>query len=184
MHKKWKVLKEEDVSPSPWMPVVKQLVELPNGNTTEYFTGKLANSAMVVAITKQKELIFVRQYKHGIAEICLEFPAGRIEGGKTAKKTAVVELEEETGIKVDESQLIELIELWTEPSKSSVHVHGFLVKDVEINSQQNLEETEQIEVVKVPLSEIHALWESGELHASDTVALLGYVKERFPELFG
>jgi ADP-ribose pyrophosphatase len=182
-HTKWKILKHEDVSPSKWFPVVKDLVELPNGKTLDYFKAQLPNVAMVVAITKEKEFIFVRQYKHGIGEICMEFPAGRIEEGKTAKQAAVSELAEETGIKVNEDQLIELVELWTEPSKSTVRVTGFLVRDVEINSEQNLEETEQIEIVKVPIRNLDILLKNGELHASDTLALIGYIKMKFPEIF-
>lgn len=161
-HPKWKTLNQVDVSPSKWFPVMKDTVELPNGKVVEYFKSQLANVAMVVAITKDKELIFVRQYKHGIGEVCLEFPAGRVENGKTAQQTAVSELAEETGIHVAENQLIELIELWTEPSKSTVRVKGFLVADVEIRNAQKLEETEQIEIVKVPLKDVPELLKSAQ----------------------
>ena len=182
-HSKWKVLSQQDVSPSKWLPVLKEEVELPNGTRTEYFKSQLPDVAMIIPITQKKELIFVRQYKHGIGEVVLEFPAGRIDQGKTPKEAAISELREETGILVEENALIELAELWTEPSKSSVRVFGFLVLDVEISTTQNLEETEVIEIVKVPLSQIDALLKSGELHASDTLALLLYAKNKYPELF-
>ncbi|MFD2147224.1 hypothetical protein [Mucilaginibacter antarcticus] len=36
--KKWTVLSEEDVSPSPWFPVIKHTVQLANGNVVDdYF---------------------------------------------------------------------------------------------------------------------------------------------------
>ena len=180
---KWKVLSEQDVSPSTWFPIVKDLVELPNGKTFEYYKSKLANVSMVVPITKNREVLFVKQYKHGIAEVTLEFPAGRIENNKTAKETAVLELSEETGVIVSEAELIELIELWTEPSKSTVRVYGYLATNVEVAQQQKLEETESIEIVKVPVSELDQLIKSGEVHASDTIALLLPAKKQFHQFF-
>jgi ADP-ribose pyrophosphatase len=181
-HSKWKILSSEDVSPSKWFPIVKDQVELSNGKTLEYFRSLLEPAAMVVAVTKERELIFVRQYKHGVREVCLEFPAGRVEHDQSPLQAAVKELAEETGVHIHENQLTPLLELWTEPSKSSVRVHGFFVKDIEVVSQQHLEDSEAIEVVKVPISKVDELLVNGELHASDTVALLLYAKHRFPEL--
>src|SRR5688572_23001416 len=101
-HKKWRVINQQDVSPSKWFPVTKEEVELPNGNVIDYYKSKLANVSMIVPITKNKEVIFVKQYKHGIEEVCIEFPAGRIENGKTAPAAAIAELSEETGIVASE----------------------------------------------------------------------------------
>src|SRR5258708_2399839 len=182
MIKKWQLISSKDVSPSSWFPIVKEEVQLPNGKIVEYFRSKLHPVAMVLAITKEKELIFVRQYKHGIGEVCVEFPAGRIEKDKTPKQTAVRELLEETGIEISEDALMEVGELWTEPSKSSVRVSGFLVRDVIITKNQWLEETEAIEVIRVPLSELDVYLEKN-IHASDTLAFLLLAKIKFPELF-
>lgn len=179
---KWVILDRQDVSPSPWFPLVKDRVKLPTGQVVEYVKSQLAPVAMVVAITKQKEVVLVRQYKHGVEEITLEFPAGRIESGDTPEQTAIRELQEETGIVIEENQLEPLIELWTEPSKSSVRVHGFLVREVEVSQNQQLEHTENIEVVLVPVAEVDELLKSGKIHASDTVALWLWVREKLLDL--
>lgn len=180
---RWKVLNQKDVSPSRWFPVLKEEVELPNGKVIDYYKSKLLNVSMIIPITKQKEVVFVQQYKHGIEEICIEFPAGRIEKDKNAREAAVAELAEETGIIAKETDLIELIELWTEPSKSSVRVNGFIIPKVEITQQQNLEETESIELVKIPVNQLDSFILSKKIHASDTLALLHYARIKFPELF-
>lgn len=182
-HKKWKVVTQQDVSPSKWFPVIKEEVELPNGKIIDYYKSKLANVSMIVPITKNKEVIFVKQYKHGIGEVCVEFPAGRIENGSTAQAAAIAELSEETGIAASESDLIELTVLLTEPSKSSVKVYGFLITNVEITQKQELEETESIEILKIPISELDEFIAKGEIHASDTLALLLYARMKFPLLF-
>lgn len=179
----WKVLKKEDVSPSKWFPVVKEEVQLPNGQIIEYFRSQLANVAMVIPITKEGEVVFVRQYKHGIGEVCIEFPAGRVEENNSVVETAIRELLEETGIVAEAQNLVELAELWTEPSKSSVRVTGFLATNLSIDQKQNLEETEDIEILKVPVSEIDTFISKGEIHASDTLALLLLAKMKFPKIF-
>ncbi len=180
---KWKVIKSKDVSPSKWFPIIKDDVELPNGKVIEYYKSQLAPVVMVVAITKANEVIFVRQYKHGIGEICIEFPAGRIEYGQTPEEAAIAELLEETGIAVDAQSLIRIIELWTEPSKSSVRVTGFFVKNVTITGDQQLEESEDIEVLKVPITEIDSFILNNGIYASDTLALLLLAKMKFPATF-
>ncbi len=180
---KWKILKKQDVSPSKWFPIIKEEVELPSGQRDEYFKSDLPDVAMIVPLTAQHELVFVRQYKHGIGEITLEFPAGRIESGKTVLETAIRELAEETGIAASEKELLALGELWTEPSKSTVRVSGFLITNATVNSQQNLDTTENIEVVTVPLSKIDQLLVNGDIRASDTVALLLMARTKYPLLF-
>jgi len=180
MNKKnpWKVLKSTDVSPSKWFPINKDLVELPNGKQIEYFKSELGNVAMVLPITIDNEIIFVEQYKHGIGEYTLEFPAGRIEEGQSPTQAAISELLEETGIRVEENDLTPLIELWTEPSKSTVRVHGYLARNVSITEKQNLEETETICIVKVPLSQLSSFIKDHKIHASDTIALIGFAREQ------
>lgn len=181
--KPWKILQSTDVSPSKWFPIVKDLVELPSGTQIEYFKTTLPDVVMIVALTKAHEIIFVRQYKHGIGEEIIEFPAGRIDPGHTPRESACRELLEETGIDIQETELIALGTLRTEPSKSTVRVYGFLVQNVEINSEQHLEETESIEVLRVPIKDMHELLGSDKLQASDTVALLCLAQNKFPDLF-
>lgn len=180
---KWKVLNQQDASPSKWFPIVRQEVALPSGKRIEYFKAQLDDVAMMIPITKNKEIIFVRQYKHGVEEISLELPAGRIEDEDTPTETAVAELLEETGIEIEEEDLIKLTEVWPDPSKSTVRVTGFLVKNVEITQEQELEVTEEIEVIKIPVSELDRYILSGEIRASDTLALLSFAKLKFPLLF-
>jgi len=174
----WKIIETTDVSPSKWFPISKDIVQLPNGNIIDYYKSELANVAMVIPITKNNEVVFVKQYKHGIGKYVLEFPAGRIESSQTATQTAIRELLEETGILVGEKDLTFLIELWTEPSKSTVRVSGYLATGVTITQKQSLEETEAIKVVKVPLSNLSSFVAEQNIHASDTLALLGFVKEK------
>src|SRR3989344_1888754 len=97
MLKKWKLISEKDVSPSKWFPLFRDKVELPNGHVVDdYYLSKLGDVGMVIAVTKDKEVLFVNQYKHAAGEIIYELPAGRLDNN-TPLEGAKNELEEETG---------------------------------------------------------------------------------------
>ncbi len=179
--KKWEIIKERNVSPSPWFPLYVHKVKLPNGKVIDdYYISKLGDVGMVVAVTERNEIVFVRQYKHGVGEILLEFPAGRIDG-RIPKQAARSELEEETGIVADELSL--LGKLYTNPTKDPTITYGFMARNAKVTREQKLEVTENIEVVYIPTKKINEMIKTGKICAADTVALLTLAKLKHPELF-
>src|ERR1700744_3249558 len=94
---KWTLLKEEDVSPSPWFPLVKHIVKLANGNIIDdYYYSPLGDVAQVLAVTKTNEVVLVKQYKHALGQVLLELPGGMQQKNKSIIESALNELEEET----------------------------------------------------------------------------------------
>ncbi|MBN2016317.1 NUDIX hydrolase [Candidatus Dojkabacteria bacterium] len=180
--KKWKILSEEDISPSPWFPLFKQKVKLPNGKVyDDFYISRLGDVAMVLPVTGNREIIFVEQYKPGVDEIIFELPAGRIKKESSIEDLAILELEEETGIKT--ADLISLGCICPAPTKDSTRVYGFLARDVEFNSKQKLDETEEIQVRTFPLKEVYEMIKNGKIYASDTIALLSIASIKYPEIF-
>jgi 8-oxo-dGTP pyrophosphatase MutT (NUDIX family) len=167
---KWKVLKEEDISPSKWYPLFRHEVQLPSGHIMDdYYISKLGDVAMIIPVTSEGEFFFVRQYKHGIQEITLEFPAGLVESGQTPLSTAYAELEQETGIRA--KNIILLGELRTLPSKNFSKLFGFVAKNAVVTKAQDLDISEEIEVVTLSAKSVEEKIISGEINCSDTVAL-------------
>lgn len=181
---KWKIKKVEDVSPSPWFPIERHHIELSSGQIVDdYYLTTLEDVAMVVPFTSKGELVLVEQYKHGQRDFMIELPAGFLQKGKSPEESAVSELEEETGIKVEVDQLISLGKISHIPTKSTQVVHGYLAKDLSFNSFQKLDELEEISVL---LRKPHAVLEmikSGELWVSDSVSFILKAALLFPELF-
>ncbi len=180
--KKWKIIKEEDISPSPWFPLFKHKVKLPNGRIVDdYYLSKLGDAAMVVAVTKDQEVVFVRQYKHGAGKIILELPAGRIEKGNSPEKTAIEELEEETGYIAEKTDPLGF--MYADPSKGTQRTYGFLVRDLVVRRKQKLDITEDIEVILIPIDQIDEKIRCGEFAATDAVAIFRLAQLKAPELF-
>jgi 8-oxo-dGTP pyrophosphatase MutT (NUDIX family) len=168
--KKWELLNEENISPSQWFPLFKHTVKLPNGKVIDdFYVSKLSDVAMILPITEEGELVFVKQYKHGIREITIEFPAGIIEPSQTPEQAAFAELEQETGIIADKLTL--LGELRTQPSKDGSKLFGFLAQNCKITKEQKLDDTEEIEVVTLSLEAVNEMILKGEINCSDTIAL-------------
>jgi len=182
--KKWKVLEKEDVSPSDWFPVVRHTVELPDGTIVDdYYLSPLGVAVMVLPVTRDNEFVLVKQYKHAIGEIVIELPAGFLQEGTTPAETAVSELEEEVGIKTAVSTLIPLGKFANNPTKTTHVTYSYLARDLEFNSKQNLEITEEIEVLTVSPQEALAMIENGDIWVADSIATIMKVYLSYPEIF-
>jgi ADP-ribose pyrophosphatase YjhB (NUDIX family) len=181
---KWKIIKETDVSPSKWFPVLQQTVELPSGRIVDdYFISPMGNVVMVLPITSENEIVLVRQYKHAIGEILIELPAGFQQKGKTLEESALAELEEEVGIKTTENNLIFIGKNANNPTKINVVTYCYLAKNLEFNSEQNLDENEEIEIIKVSPQEALEMVKSGDIWVADSVAVITRAFLLYPELF-
>lgn len=62
-----------------------------------YYRMRRNNSVIIFAVTKEKKIILVRQYRPAVKEYTLEFPCGAINDGENAEDAAARELHEETG---------------------------------------------------------------------------------------
>ncbi len=181
---KWKILEEEDVSPSKWFPVVRHTVELPDGTVVDdYYISPIGDVVMVLPVTRDNKFVLVKQYKHAIGEVVIELPAGFQQEGLTLPETAVSELEEECGIKTAVSTLIPLGKVANNPTKTTHVTYCYLVRDVEFNSVQNLEITEEIEVLTVSPQEALTMIENGDIWVADSIAIIMKTFLRFPEIF-
>ncbi|EKE18604.1 MAG: NUDIX hydrolase [uncultured bacterium] len=182
--KKWKVIRETDVSPSKWFPVLQQTVELPNGKIVDdYFISPLGNVVMVLPITTKNEVVLVKQYKHAVGEILIELPAGFQQKGKTLEESALAELEEEVGIKTTVGNLISIGKNANNPTKTTNVTYCYLAKNLEFNSKQNFDTNEEIEIVKVSPQEALEMIKKGEIWVADSVAAITRALLLYPELF-
>ncbi|WP_237488081.1 NUDIX hydrolase [Hufsiella ginkgonis] len=182
--KEWKLLSKEDISPSKWFPLERHHVQLPNGLVLDdYYLSPLGDVVMVLALTADQEVVLVKQYKHGLGQLLLELPGGMRQGQQTLVRSALNELEEETGIRAAETDLVPLGKLANNPTKTNQVTYGYLLFDAKFNSVQRLDTTEDIEVVTYPAPRALEMVLNGEIWVTDSVNFILKAALRYPEIF-
>ncbi len=109
----------------------------------------------VVALTPQREVVLIEQYRHGIEEITLEIPGGMIDRDEQPSRAGERELREETGYVGDSVTVIGTAH--PNPAFQSNHVHTVLVTNARKVAETQFDHGEDIAVHLVPLSEVRGL---------------------------
>jgi 8-oxo-dGTP pyrophosphatase MutT (NUDIX family) len=144
---------------------------LPNGTLiSDYFVLEESDFGIVVALTDAHEVVLVRQYKHGIGKIMLEVPAGYLESGENPLEGGLRELREETGYAVRWSAYVG--SFVQHPTRQNHRGHLVVATGAYLDGVQQLDHTEDIEVVVLPISEAFEMILRGEIDAITSVAPL------------
>ncbi|MFV0418526.1 MAG: NUDIX hydrolase [Dysgonomonas sp.] len=174
--KAWKVLKSEYLFQEPWLTVRREHVELPNGNQIpSYYVLEYPDWVCTIAITKDKQFLLIRQYRHGAGKTSMELSAGVCEKEDSSPMvSAQRELWEETGYGKGEWSL--LMKTSANPGTHTNTTYCYLATDVEKISEQHLEPTEDITVCLLSLDELKEILYSDEIIQSmHVVAIWKYL---------
>ncbi len=145
--KPFKILSREILFDSPYCPLEKHVVLLPNGKKTEWFVNTSGDAVIVIPVLKSGKILLQKNYKHGCRSIVTEFCAGFIDKGETPRAAALRELMEETGYTGVPHKVAEI---FVNPTGSIMKYHYFLVTDCVKSGKQKLESAEQITLFLVP----------------------------------
>jgi ADP-ribose pyrophosphatase len=77
--------------------IVMRRFALPNGETSDFEVWDERDTVAVLALTPEREVVLVRQFRPGPEDVLLELPGGVIEEHQTALEAARAELLEEAG---------------------------------------------------------------------------------------
>jgi ADP-ribose pyrophosphatase len=108
----------------------------------------------VFVVDPDRQVTLVRQQRAPAGGPLLELPAGGVEEGETPLATARRELREETGL--HGGDWTEVAAFFTTPGFCDERMHLFLARELEQGDAEP-EESEQLELVRVPLDDVPAL---------------------------
>jgi len=125
--------------------------------------------AGALALFEDETVALVRQWRYPLGRYSLEIAAGRIEPGHDPEATAVRELEEELGYRA--RRLSKLAAFQVAPGYCEEKIHVYLATELE-ESKQNLDDDEEVEVVRMPFSQALSMVHSGEIDDSKSIVAL------------
>lgn len=149
-----------------FLHLVQDEVQLPDGSlaTREYI--RHAGAVAVIPIMDDDRLVLVRQHRHPVGRILLEFPAGRLEAGENTLACAQRELLEETGYVASEWAFG--LEIHNAAAYSSESIWIWLARGL-TPGPQRLDAGEFVEVALHSETELDALCAAGQLPDVKTV---------------
>lgn len=156
MIEKWKILESKYLVQRPWATLRVDKMQLPDGTIKdEYYVLEYPTWVNMIGITDQNTILFVRQYRHGAQDVFVELPAGVVEEGEEPELAARRELLEETGYAFTKIEYI--CKLYANPATSGNLTYTYLLTGGVKVQDQDLDSSEDIEVVEMSLDEAKEL---------------------------
>jgi 8-oxo-dGTP pyrophosphatase MutT (NUDIX family) len=169
--KKWLTLSTQKVLTAHVFRYLKvQRKSQDTGAEGEFDIVQCLNWANVVAITPDKKIVLVKQYRHGTDELTLELPGGAVHIGEDSLLAAQRELVEETGFTAKEWKLIGEVD--ANPAFMINNCKTYLALDAVKTHSQNLDPLEEIEVVLKNVDDIKPMIKTREITHSLIIAAL------------
>lgn len=145
------------------------LAEKPGGKITTREVVEHADCVAVVVLDEQNNVLLVRQFRYATGKFLLEVPAGGMEPEEEPFSCVRRELQEEIGYFPE--KVIKIGGFYTIPGYGTEYLHCFLATNL-VPSRLKAEDTDNIELIRVPLTQIPELIASGEIIDAKSIAAL------------
>ena len=149
-------------------------VQMPGGRKTTREIVEHADCVAIVAVDDDNNVLLVSQFRKPVEKKLLEIPAGGIDPGEDAEAAVGRELQEEIGYLP--GRVEHLGGFYSAPGYCTEYLYLYLASDLS-PSQLFAEDTENIEVVRTPISQILGLIASGSICDAKSIAgLLAFLE--------
>ncbi len=167
----WRILSSEYRIDTKFLRLRVDRVELPSGIVVDdYYVRESRGFCVIFALTVDGKVLLVQQYKHGAAQIITELPAGMIDADESPAACAVRELAEETGYSGAPPEFVRTF--LADPTNATAQFHLFVVRDAVRIGAQELDVTEDIDVLLASVDEVRAMALDGRIAGASQVAAI------------
>jgi ADP-ribose pyrophosphatase len=141
------------------------------GQEHDFFVIDCSNWVNVVALTPDRQMILIEQFRHGSGTVELEIPGGIIDPADASPEAAGGrELTEETGYEGDKPVLVG--QVFPNPAIMRNHCYTVLVRNCRLVKPVDWDEGEDMATKLVPMEQVRELVASGQIRHSLVVAAL------------
>ena len=170
----WKILKSDQVYKNAWIELTEHQVINPKGGQGIYGEVHFKNIAIgIVVLDSNYHTWLVGQYRFPLKAYSWEIPEGGGPLNVDPLLSAKRELQEETGIQA--SRFTEIQKMHLSNSVSDEFAIIYLAQDLEMG-ESSPEETEELEIRKIPFEEAYQMVINGEI--TDSMSVAGILKTK------
>ncbi|MEN6617286.1 MAG: NUDIX hydrolase [Syntrophorhabdus sp.] len=164
MIKEWELLESKVDKDYQVFRIQSELAMSPRTNKVgQFYTIDTRDWVNVIPVTREGEIVMIRQYRHGSKEVTLEIPGGLVDEddpGIAAQR----ELLEETGYAGDPAISLGFVN--PNPAIFNNRCHTYLIRNAREISEKALDPDEDIEVVLMPPDKIPGIIGQGGINHS------------------
>ena len=162
--RRWKRLRSEQIANCKVFHVRRDLSvrEVDEESQHTFYCIEAPDWINVIALTAEKEVVLIEQYRHGIEEITLEIPGGMADGDEDPQTAGLRELLEETGY-APRGEVVVLGRSRPNPAIQDNWVYHLLALDAEKVQETNFDSTEDVTTRLAPLADVAGLIENGAI---------------------
>ncbi|MHC4995999.1 MAG: NUDIX hydrolase [Planctomycetota bacterium] len=142
-------------------------MRLPDGRRVDRELVVHPGAVVILGLLDDGRVVMIRNTRFAVGQTLWELPAGTLEPGEDPSLCAGRELIEETGYEA--TSIEKLCEFYATPGICTELMHAYVATGLRFVGQ-DLEETEQIEVCPVKMSELERMIEAGEVRDAKTLA--------------
>jgi 8-oxo-dGTP pyrophosphatase MutT (NUDIX family) len=168
----WKTLNNTKIYENPWIVLEEHAVLNPSGNPGIYGKVHFKNMALaIIPIDEEGNTWIIGQYRYPLDVYSWEIPMGGGPLELDQLESAKRELKEETGLKAE--KWTEIMKIHTSNSVTDEVGYVYLAEGL-TQGETEFEETEILQVKKLPFSEVLEMVMSGEI--TDSLSIAGLLK--------
>lgn len=170
---KWELIEDKKLLETPIFSLhQRELIPHKKTEPASFYVLDAPDWINVIALTKERKVVLVEQYRAGIHESSLEIPGGMVDEGESPMTSAKRELLEETGYQSEK-----WTKLGTTSGNAAIlnnYTHIFLAENcVKVNEQQ-LDGNEDIAVHVLEFDYFLDLVKNSTVHHSIVVAAVAH----------